>query len=69
MPDDLLGPPAVEELVACVDRELALRRKHYPRWVSSGKLTAAKAAREIELMETVRVVLVNSVGMGRDRLL
>jgi len=60
MATDLFGPPASIELVACVDRELALRRKHYPRWVASGKLTAVKAESEIALMEAVRERLVES---------
>ena len=36
-----------------VEREIALRRRVYPRWVESGRLTEAAAARQIAVMEAV----------------
>lgn len=39
--------------IACVRRELALRRSVYPKWVKLGKLTEDKATREIEVMQSV----------------
>jgi hypothetical protein len=50
---DLL-PITMADRLACVDRELALRRRVYPRWVAAGRMTQAKADREIELMQAVR---------------
>ena len=46
-----------EQLVAAADRELALRRKAYPRWVELGKMSRAKAADEIGLMEAILATL------------
>ena len=34
------------ELLACVDREIAMRGRVYPRWVASGKMSQAQADKE-----------------------
>ena len=46
--------PPLAELIACIDRELSMREKVYPRWVEAGKLTPVKASRELALMRAVR---------------
>lgn len=43
--------PTLEEQAACLRRELGLRKRVYPNWVASKKMSAAKAEREIETME------------------
>ncbi len=43
----------LEAEISCVERELGFRRRCYPRWLASGKITKALADREIELMERV----------------
>ena len=48
------APAPLGEMIACIDRELGMREKVYPRWVEAGKLTPAKAARELVLMRAVR---------------
>lgn len=40
----------IHDEIACLRRELLLRRRVYPRWVEQGKLSSDQAAREIELM-------------------
>lgn len=46
--------------LACLERELALRRNVYPKWVATGKMTQEKADYEIAQMagaiETVQKV-------------
>ena len=37
----------------CVERELALRRNVYPKWVAQGKMTQAAAQKEIQIMEDI----------------
>jgi hypothetical protein len=37
----------------CVEREVMLRHRTYPRLIAKGKLSSAQAAREIALMEAV----------------
>ena len=48
---------SVAEMLACVDREIGLREKVYPRFVLSGKLTQVNANRELERMRAVRVAV------------
>lgn len=50
----------LDEQIQCVERELAMRRRVYPRWVNSPrpKLTREAADREIARMEAVRLTLV-----------
>ncbi len=54
---DLLGgnEPAItlDDCKRCVTRELAMRRKVYPRWTAAGKMTKGDADREIAVMEEV----------------
>lgn len=62
---DLLGPPATEQLVACIDREIAFRGRVYPRWVAAKKLSQATADEQMELMRAVRERLVQSESWRR----
>jgi hypothetical protein len=39
--------------LACAERELALRKNVYPRWVEQGRMSAGRAAREIALMQAI----------------
>lgn len=59
------GPADVslEDQLACVDRELAMRRKVYPRWVKNGKLTQAAADLEILKMRGVRRALIRRAAL------
>lgn len=38
---------------ACIERELKMRRRVYPRWVSDNRMTQAKADEEIAVMEAI----------------
>ncbi|MCI4660692.1 MAG: hypothetical protein MRY63_02560 [Neomegalonema sp.] len=58
------NPPSLEDLRACAWRELAMRRKFYPKWISAGKISAADADREIALM---RAIYEHLGGTDRDR--
>ena len=42
-----------EAQLQCAERELAMRRRVYPRWVADNKMTAAKADSEIAAMAAV----------------
>lgn len=48
---------ALADQIACVKREIAMRRKVYPRWVADGRMTQAKADRETAIMEAVLTTL------------
>jgi hypothetical protein len=45
---------SIDELCACVRREISQRKRVYRRLVAEGKLDADTAAREIAMMEAIR---------------
>ena len=55
------------EQIACVDRELGMRKRVYPRWVANGKLNQAAADLEMRRMEAVRSSLLRVQAELPDR--
>lgn len=55
----------IEEQIACIERELGMRVKLYPRWVKSWKLTQAAADEELARMRAVLLTL-QRVQQGLD---
>lgn len=54
MPDTTgLFPLTLADQVACVEREIRMRQKVYPRWIGQGKMTQDKADHEIACMRAV----------------
>jgi hypothetical protein len=49
----MFNPVSIEDQVRAAEREAALRRRVYPRWVGDGKMTQAKADAEIAAMEAI----------------
>ena len=47
----------MSELLASARRELALRRRVYPRWVESGRISPDQAAHEIQCMADICEVI------------
>ena len=43
----------IEQKLKSLRREIALRKKAYPRWIGSGKMTQAVADHEIAVMESI----------------
>ena len=43
----------IYEQIKCVERELAMRRRLYPRWVMAEKIGAHEADHELRCMEAV----------------
>lgn len=62
---DLL-PVELRDMLACVDRELGLRRSVYPRWVANGKMSPSRADREIEVMAALRDYLAEQIAKGKS---
>lgn len=48
-----MADPTPTEKRACIERELRMRRRVYPRRVADGKMTQAQADREIAVMEAI----------------
>lgn len=60
MPDLFPDAPKAASLdrqIECVEREIDMRRRVYPRWVAAGKMQQAKADNEIAVMEAVAATL------------
>lgn len=47
-------PISLTEMIACVDRELKMRARVYPRWVADKKMLQATADVEIARMKAIR---------------
>lgn len=45
--------PTMDEMIACVEREIAMREKVYPRRIAQGMMKLERADREIEIMKAV----------------
>jgi hypothetical protein len=48
-----LFPIGIDEQIACVEREIALRRRVYPRRVADRKMTQALAEKQAPLWQPV----------------
>lgn len=44
---------SLDAKIACLAREVALRRHAYPRFVAKKQMTAAKASQELHVMECI----------------
>lgn len=47
----------LDKHITCVEREVALRERVYPRWVESGRMTQRKADQELRDMRDVLTYL------------
>lgn len=44
---------SLPDQITCVEREIAMRKSAYPRWVAGKKLAQAKADHELAAMQAV----------------
>jgi len=49
---DLL-PITIDDEIRCVEREIKMRERVYPRWIAAGKMKRETAHREIDVMHSV----------------
>lgn len=47
----------IDDQIACVRREIAMRHRVYPRWVLNGKMKAEEAEQEKDRMHAVLATL------------
>lgn len=52
-----MDPITISQQVACVRREISMRKRVYPRWVQAEKMTQAQADEQLACMEAVRETL------------
>jgi hypothetical protein len=50
-------PIPLSDQITCVEREIAMRRRVYPRWTAAGKMKPEAAEREINVMSAVLMTL------------
>lgn len=48
---------SIEEQIACLKREIGMRERLYPRWVSMQKMSQAKADTELGAMKAALATL------------
>ena len=51
------SPVPISAQIACVEREISMRLRVYPRWVADKKMTQAKADAELDAMRAVLATL------------
>lgn len=54
-------PIPLRQQVACVQREIRMRERVYPRWVQAGRISQAQADAEIAAMKAVEHTLLSLV--------
>ncbi len=52
--------------LACVKREVAMRKRVYPRWIATGKMTKEDADRQTATMEAVAATLEDLVAKEKE---
>jgi hypothetical protein len=58
-----------DDMIACVRRELALRKRVYPKWVAQERMSQAKALKEIACMQAIHDHLMRAAGRQEEELL
>ena len=51
----------IEQMIACVEREIGMRERVYPRWVEQKKLLQTTADQELARMRAVRDFLIHTL--------
>lgn len=54
----------IYQQILCVEREIKMRERVYPRFVGQGKMTQAQAEREIDIMRAVLETLMGLQEQG-----
>lgn len=47
------GQKSIEQEIACVERELVMRRTNYPKWVEAKRMKQEDADEQIDTMQSV----------------
>lgn len=50
---DAQPPPTLDEQIASISRELAVRERIYPEWLDTGQITPKKANHQIACMKAI----------------
>ena len=50
---------SIDQMIACVEREIGMRERVYPRWVEQKKMLQTTADQELARMRAVRDLLIS----------
>ena len=53
----------IEQMISCVEREIGMRERVYPRWVDQKKMLQATADQEMAGMRAVRDLLIHTLAV------
>jgi hypothetical protein len=53
---------SLDDMIRCADREAALRKRVYPKWINDERMSQDKADYEIACMEAIAEKLKNIAG-------
>ena len=54
----MTNPYDISEQIKCIEREIEMRKRVYPRLIINGKMTQGQADRELNLMKHIYQTLV-----------
>jgi hypothetical protein len=57
---------SIDEMISCAKRELAMRKRVYPKWIDSGRMNQRKADDEIAFMSAIVDHLLKASGRSRE---
>jgi hypothetical protein len=60
---------SLDDMIGCAKRELAMRKRAYPRWVADDRMSRDKADKEIALMGAILDHLLKAAGRREENLL
>ena len=49
---------SIADQIKCVEREISMRHRVYPRWVANKRMTQDKSTREIATMQAAKETLI-----------
>lgn len=65
----LREPITYDDMIACCRRELALRKRCYPKWVNQDRMSQAQAEHELACMQAIHDHLMRAAGRLEENLL
>lgn len=58
---------SITDQIGCIDREIGIRERVYPRWILNKKMTRDQAELEMDRIRAVRETLIKSSAILADR--
>lgn len=63
---------SLEDQIVCVQREIRMRERNYPKWVENGRMTQAQSDKQLgtmrDVLETLKKITPEQLTLGEIRL-